>query len=800
MSTAISPQHPQTHLSLRAELTRLFGHERFQGMQEEVVAQVMSGTDTIAIMPTGAGKSLCYQLPAMLLPGATLIISPLIALMKDQFDSLPADVYGRTTFINSTLDSEELSKRVDDIIGGKYKLVYCAPERLRQQPFVHALRRARISLLVVDEAHCVSMWGHDFRPDYLFIGKCLPQLGHPILLALTATATPQIRDEISQQLGRPLKPVVASVFRPNLFYEVEELADKEQKMRRLIEICKEERGPGVIYARSREDCEQLAAMLRRSGIQAAHYHAGMAPDERTHAQESFMLDRVRVIVATIAFGMGIDKSNVRFIVHFSPPASLESYVQESGRAGRDGRPARCILFFSQGDKRNLTRWKRQEQLKVEELRAIYRELARVVPAGTSNFVNLEALETQARASPGKVFDGTHMRVGISLLERVGLIMRHPDSPRTVNITLTSVGMKQRDAEFMRFTEAASLTPNQPTRREVAHLCIVLATTPTQLERLLLDWAEQGWVQYRGERRDPVVERLQPPGDMAATITRMLEQNDSIQQRQIAQVMDYADAERCRHQMLAAHLGEQIEECETSCDNCAPPANKPESVSKEAPDLPENPAQVIVECLASFPFNVGKPSLVKALTGSAASNVRSDRVRHFGKLAAASGSSIERAIDELVEAGYLGTYESTEGYRLLQITDLSSDGVPAESISLKAKKRKEPKERATPEQRRERQSATSSWKIPRSAPVQPAEDRPPTPEEADLFERLRAWRRVVANRLNLPPYVIFHNTTLWAIARARPTTEEELIEVKGVGRSHIEKYGPDLLSLMLQEAE
>ncbi|HYO50939.1 MAG TPA: ATP-dependent DNA helicase RecQ [Chloroflexia bacterium] len=800
MSTAITPQPPQTRLSLRAELTRLFGHERFQGMQEEVVAQVMAGTDTIAIMPTGAGKSLCYQLPAMLLPGATLIISPLIALMKDQFDSLPADVYGRTTFINSTLDLEELSKRVDDIIAGKYKLVYCAPERLRQQPFVHALRRARISLLVVDEAHCVSMWGHDFRPDYLFIGKCLPQLGHPTLLALTATATPQMRDEISQQLGRPLKPVVASVFRPNLFYEVEELADKEQKMRRLIEICKEERGPGVIYARSREDCEQLAAMLRRSGIQAAHYHAGMASDERTHAQESFMLDRVRVIVATIAFGMGIDKSNVRFRVHFSPPASLESYVQESGRAGRDGRPARCILFFSQGDKRNLTRWKRQEQLKVEELRAIYRELARVVPAGASNFVNLEALETQASASAGKEFDGTHMRVGISLLERVGLIMRHPDSPRTVSITLTSAGMRQRDAEFMRFINAATLTPNQPTRREVAHLCSVLATTPTQLEGLLLDWAEQGWIEYKGERRDPVVERLQPPGDMAATINSMLEQNDSIQQRQIAQVMDYADAERCRHQMLAAHLGEKIEECGASCDNCAPPANKPETAAaKEAPDLPENSAQVIVECLASFPFNVGKPSLVKALTGSAASNVRSDRVRHFGKLAAASHSAIERAIDELVEAGYLGTYETPEGYRLLQITELGSDGVPASAISLKAKKRKEPKERATPEQR-ERQSASSSWKVPRSAPPTPAEDRPPTPEEADLFERLRAWRRVVANRLNLPPYVIFHDKTLWAIARARPTTDEELIEVKGVGRSHIEKYGPDLLSLILQEAE
>jgi len=199
------------------------------------------------------------------------------------------------------------------------------------------------------------------------------KLGRKAMLTLTmiimGAGTYQ---EISEQLGRKLQPVVASVVRPNLFYEVETLADKEQKMRRLLEICKEENGPGVVYARSREACEQLAATLRRAGVQAAHYHAGMSSEERSSVQERFMLDRVRVIVATIAFGMGIDKSNVRLIVHFSPPDSLEGYVQESGRAGRDGRPSRCVLFMTSGDKSNLSRWKRQGQLKLEELRAIYK--------------------------------------------------------------------------------------------------------------------------------------------------------------------------------------------------------------------------------------------------------------------------------------------------------------------------------------------------------------------------------------------------------------------------------------------
>ncbi|MDQ3927589.1 MAG: RecQ family ATP-dependent DNA helicase, partial [Chloroflexota bacterium] len=725
LNTATRRHNPY---DLRSELTRLFGHAGFHGKQEEVVSQVMSGVDTIAIMPTGAGKSLCYQLPAMLLPGTTLVISPLIALMKDQYDSLPAEVYKRTTFINSSLDFDELSQRVEEIVRGAYKLVYCAPERLRQQPFVEALRRARISLLVVDEAHCVSTWGHDFRPDYLFIGPTLPQLGDPTLLALTATATPEMRAEIATQLGRELKPVVASIFRPNLYYEVEELADKEEKMRRLKEVCQSERGPGVIYARSRETCEQLAAMLRRWGVQATHYHAGLAPEERTRTQEAFMLDRVRVIVATIAFGMGIDKSNVRFIVHFSPPDSLEGYVQESGRAGRDGRPARCILFMAPGDKSNLTRWKRQEQLKLDDLRAVYREIARQVGAGKTGFINLTDLENGLSAPGGKALDSTQVRVGMSLLERAGLIVRHPDAPRVALLALTPEGEGSRDVELLRFLQASQLTGGQMSRRDVAALCALLNMSPPALERALLEWNTRGWIRFRGERRDPVVERLQPPSNVAGVINSLLEQQDRAQQRQIAQMLDYANATRCRHQMLAEHLGEPIEECETSCDFCAPRADRREAGRVEVPDLPDNPGQVIVECLASFPFNVGKPSLVKALMGSTASNVRADRVRHFGTLAAASGTALGRAIEELVEGGYLRAYETADGYRMLAVTPEGLDGVPRGAVTLKAKKTKERTERARTE-RREREKTSRLEQSPFRS-IEIAEDeRPPTPEES-----------------------------------------------------------------------
>ncbi len=805
---------------LQSELFRLWGYESFQGKQEEVMSQVMAGVDTLAIMPTGAGKSLCYQLPAMLLPGTTLVISPLIALMKDQYDSLPGEVYERTTFINSTLEMDELSQRMNEIIEGKYKLVYCAPERLRHEPFVDALRRAKISLLVVDEAHCVSMWGHDFRPDYLFIGKCLHQLsvvsgqwseengspqsairnpqsamGGPTLLALTATATPEMRAEIASQLGRELKPVVASMFRPNLYYQVEEMSDKEQKFRRLVEICQSNKGTGVVYARSRETCEQLAAMLRRSGIQAGHYHAGMDAEERTRAQEAFMLDRVRVIVATIAFGMGIDKGNVRFIVHFSPPDSLEGYVQESGRAGRDARPAKCVLFVTPGDKSNLTRWKRQEQLKLDELRAIYRELAHQVQAGETRFVNFDELEQQASASLGKSFDGTQARVGVSLLERVGLIVRHADAPRMALITLTPKGERAADPEFMRFRSETSLEVGQATRRDTGVLSASMNTTPPALERTLLGWAERGWVVFRGERRYPIIERLQPPRDVADVINRMLDQRDQAQEHRIAQVLDYAASERCRHQALAAHLGEQIEECETGCDNCAPPADRPAASSTPEPELPPNPGQVIVECLASFPFGVGKPSLANALAGSAASNVKADRVRHFGSLAAASASAIQKAIEELIEQGYLVAYES-DGYRLLRVTEEGFEGVPRDAVTMKQKKPPKAKTERSRTERKEPVQTTNAVRASYKLGMKAADEvREPTPEEVDLFERLKAWRRVVANRLNLPPYVIFHDKTLWAIARARPGTNEELLLVKGVGQSHIDRYGPDLLQLI-----
>ncbi len=327
-------------MDLRAALSRYFGHQEFRPYQESIISRVMEGQDVLGMLPTGAGKSLCYQLPSLLLPKPTLVVSPLIALMKDQVDGLPPAVYPKATLINSSLAAGEVEGRLAAISAGAYSLIYAAPERLRQQGFLRRLRGVGLSLLVVDEAHCVSVWGHSFRPDYLFIRRAIEQIANgmepPTLLALTATATPDMQVEIGTQLGRPLESVTASTFRSNLRLEVFRCGNAEEKMRRLARVCPETPGATIVYSNNRDRCERLAQFLSRQGLQAAHYHAGMEREERQATQERFMLGRVRIIVATVAFGMGVDKPNVRLVVHFSMPESLEAYTQEAGRAGRDG--------------------------------------------------------------------------------------------------------------------------------------------------------------------------------------------------------------------------------------------------------------------------------------------------------------------------------------------------------------------------------------------------------------------------------------------------------------------------------
>ena len=336
-------------------LKEVFGYDSFRPGQKEIVDALTAGRDVLAIMPTGAGKSICYQLPALLLPGVTVVVSPLISLMQDQVQAL-IQMGVRAAYINSSLTENQCRKALANAATGLYKIVYAAPERLLTPSFLRFAQSVPISLLCVDEAHCVSQWGQDFRPSYLQIQEFAAQLPQrPVIGAFTATATRRVSADIRQMLAlqSPLE-ITTGFDRPNLFFEVQRLEERE-KFPCLLAYLKEHPDRcGIVYCSTRKKVDEVYQKLLDSDLPAARYHAGMPPEERQRSQERFLYDQVRVMVATNAFGMGIDKSNVSFVVHYNMPLDLESYYQEAGRAGRDGQPADCILLYSGADVRTGT--------------------------------------------------------------------------------------------------------------------------------------------------------------------------------------------------------------------------------------------------------------------------------------------------------------------------------------------------------------------------------------------------------------------------------------------------------------
>ena len=343
-----APATPPDAGDLRRLLKQHFGYDEFRPRQEAIIANALAGRHGLVIIPTGGGKSLCYQLPAMAMGGLTLVVSPLIALMKDQVDALRANGVP-AAFINSTLSFDELGRVQQAALAGGLRILYAAPERVSTPGFRRFLESLRVGLIAIDEAHCISEWGHDFRPDYRNLAELRSRFPDTPVMALTATATERVREDITAQLRLGDCPRFISSFdRANLTYSVR---PKQRAFRKLVELLDERRGESVIiYCFSRRETERLADQLTAGGHPALAYHAGLEPETRRRAQERFIDGEVPIVAATIAFGMGIDKPDIRLVVHYSLPKSIEGYYQETGRAGRDGQPSDCVLFFSQGDR------------------------------------------------------------------------------------------------------------------------------------------------------------------------------------------------------------------------------------------------------------------------------------------------------------------------------------------------------------------------------------------------------------------------------------------------------------------
>lgn len=349
---------------LKVKLKEIFGYSQFRGNQEVVIRNILGGKNTFVIMPTGAGKSLCYQLPAMIKDGLAIVISPLIALMKNQVDQLNA--YGiNARFLNSTLSKGEITRLKKECVTGAVKLLYVAPESLNKEENIEFLQKVKVSFVAIDEAHCISEWGHDFRPEYRKIKTMIAQLGDMNVIALTATATPKVQIDIQKNLQMEEADVFISSFnRKNLFYEVR---PKKETKKQLIRFLKEHKGKsGIVYCLSRKKVEEIAQLINVNGFKAAPYHAGLDPDVRMKNQDDFLNEEVDIIVATIAFGMGIDKPDVRFVVHYDVPKSLEGYYQETGRGGRDGLEGRCLMFYSHNDLTKLEKFNKDKAVQERE--------------------------------------------------------------------------------------------------------------------------------------------------------------------------------------------------------------------------------------------------------------------------------------------------------------------------------------------------------------------------------------------------------------------------------------------------
>ncbi|RDB63228.1 ATP-dependent DNA helicase RecQ [Gordonibacter sp. 28C] len=653
----------------KAALREHFGYEEFRPGQLGVVEAILGGRDALAVMPTGAGKSVCYQVPGIVLPGLALVVSPLVSLMGDQVRAL-LDAGVRGAYLNSTLTPGQQATVLRRALAGAYQIMYVAPERLADPRFLEFAREASIPLVAVDEAHCVSQWGQDFRPSYLAVGDFIAQLPQrPVVAAFTATATERVRRDIVRLLDlRDAYEVVTGFDRPNLYFGVERMEPK-RKLAWIGNYALAHPGDsGIVYCSTRKDTDKVHAALVAAGVRAARYHAGMSAADRTESQRAFIADDAPVMVATNAFGMGIDKSNVRYVVHHNMPGSIEAYYQEAGRAGRDGEPSTCMLLWSDGD------------------------------VSTCRFF----IEQESG-----------------------------------NEELTS-----EEADAVRSS-----------RRRLLEAMVGYCHTTGCLRRYILDYfGEQAQVvRSVSEGAANAEDCGEGPTKRAFAREEGLEPQDSA---------------------LAAPAASGGSDCRqavgTCCSNCGG--------TFDAVDVTDT-ARAVMRCVQELRGRFGKGLVVDVLRGSKSAKVldmRLDEAASYDTVDA-SAAQVKEVVELLAAGGYLviteGTYPTVGlGPRAREAAE---DGF---SLTMKKVVRKADRTR----------SAGGSGRVfggsGAAAEVDP-----------ELFERLRALRKRLADEAEVPPYIVFSDATLRDMCAKRPTTEDEFLDVSGVGATKLARYGEAFLA-------
>ncbi|MCX5674300.1 MAG: RecQ family ATP-dependent DNA helicase [Planctomycetota bacterium] len=709
-----------------------FGHRDFRAGQPEALQSIARGRSLLVVMPTGSGKSLLYQLPALLEDGLTLVVSPLIALMKDQVDDLarrgiPA------TFINSSLGLDEQHKRMARCVAGQARILYVAPERFRSGAFLDMLRRLRVARMAVDEAHCISEWGHDFRPDYRRLKQFREEMGRPLVTALTATATPRVQQDILSSLGLAEGEADVHVHgfdRPNLALAVEDAPNENAKNEFVLEFLRGERGPGIVYVGTRKMAEDLAAVIRTVEPTTTFYHAGMEPEERTRAQEKFLQGRARVAVATLAFGMGIDKCDIRFVLHYHYPGSVEQYYQEIGRAGRDDLPSRCILLYAPADHFLREFFIDLNYPAPEQVQSVYEALWSI----PENPVLMTYKEIAGLCREDNVKEG-QVGAAVRLLDAAG-VTQALAGEATARIGLDRPGAEilpgirgeMQRRVFEALASAADLETPGDFRIEPGRLARVANLTDEQTRRALAALAEAGHIDYEPPFRGRGVRKMADPPPPFEKVPIDWEREEflrGLEEEKLEAIENYIHTQGCRRRFILQYFGEKSDLHCGTCDRCAakqgrkaakPPA--PGDILSRQPAI----AAATLVCVRHLRFPLGISRTAQVLTGSRDKDIidwRLDRNPAYGTVRARQ-DVVKQVIEAMLRDGYL----KREGDRTRPVLGLTKRGEKAADEADR-----EPPAPPRPAGRREDKepaaASPSAWRGGSPAPPR-GEHAPPPP--------------------------------------------------------------------------